>query len=526
MNDRRATPRLSSDHRLDLGAGEIAVRERAVRPARGTLGRAQLGSRVRRRPETLDGIDASFLYAEDANVMMHTIKVAELEPGAGARLDPERLRARVREVAERLPSLRRRISRVPLGVHHPRWVGVERLELDAHLEFIDLDADAEADTGGREAERRALDELIAELASTPLPRDRPLWKLYVIGGLGDARLAAVVKLHHSLGDGRAAANLLAELTRDAPGPWVAPPARGRLAPRRPSRLRMFARGLARRLGTLLRLPIDLVRSLVAAIRSRIDGGAPEAQLFAGPRTFFGARLGRRRRYRVRRYRVDEVRAIKDELDVSFNDVLVATVAGAFARTRARGHIDGPPLVFSMPFGIDDGRRGRTRGNYISNELCSLCDDVSDPRARVEAVAAATRETKRRHELLSPARLRSWAEHATRAWVWLAWRLIPTRAPAPINLIISNVAGPKQPRWLGREQIEALYSVGPLPQRTGLNITAWSYAGELRVSLLGDRSQWSEARFEQLCADLDASLSELGELARAVEGEAPQLSHAS
>ncbi|HYA67318.1 MAG TPA: WS/DGAT domain-containing protein, partial [Acidimicrobiales bacterium] len=55
---------------------------------------------------------------------------------------------------------------------------------------------------------------------------------------------------------------------------------------------------------------------------------------------------------------------------------------------------------------------------------------------------------------------------------------------PINLVISNVAGPPSRLELDGAVLESIYSVGPILEGIGLNVTAWSYAGKLHVSVLG------------------------------------------
>ncbi len=57
--------------------------------------------------------------------------------------------------------------------------------------------------------RRELDQLIGEIASTPLDRDRPLWEMYIAEGLADNRIAIIHKVHHVLADGVASANQMA-----------------------------------------------------------------------------------------------------------------------------------------------------------------------------------------------------------------------------------------------------------------------------------------------------------------------------
>jgi diacylglycerol O-acyltransferase len=52
-----------------------------------------------------------------------------------------------------------------------------------------------------------------------------------------------------------------------------------------------------------------------------------------------------------------------------------------------------------------------------------------------------------------------------------------------NVGMSNVPGPSAPLYVADFKIEALYGVGPLAAGHGLNITAWTFAGQLNVSFL-------------------------------------------
>ena len=163
--------------------------------------------------ERLSGLDASFLYAETESAHMHTLKVLVLEL-------PERARgaafAYVRRGLEQrlhvLRPLRFTLAQDPLGVGHPVWVEDPSVAARAHLEHAVLP---------RDAENGALEAAIGAFASVPLSREAPLWKLLVIEGLPDGRVALVIKIHHALADGSAAARLMSlVMGEDPPGPPV------------------------------------------------------------------------------------------------------------------------------------------------------------------------------------------------------------------------------------------------------------------------------------------------------------------
>ena len=51
---------------------------------------------------------------------------------------------------------------------------------------------------------------------------------------------------------------------------------------------------------------------------------------------------------------------------------------------------------------------------------------------------------------------------------------------------SNVPGPREPLQLAGVRLDAIYSVGPILEGVGLNLTAWSYLDRLHVAALGCR----------------------------------------
>ncbi|NVB39068.1 DUF1298 domain-containing protein [Pseudenhygromyxa sp. WMMC2535] len=468
-----------------------------------------------RRAKTLTGLDANFLYRESVGPAMHTIKVLVFEPGSSARLSWSVLRKRVLDVAQRLPPLRRRLLRVPGGLHHPRWLH-SKIEIDEHLHHIEC-------SGGMPLE--SLDKLVGLLLERRLPRDRPLWSAHVVTGLEGERAAVIVRLHHTLADGQASVALLDALSTATRGRWTPPPARTRELPTLgPSRLRLALRGLWSRLLAILSLPALIVRSALRWLRAR-RRERPAKALFSGAQTFFNGELGRARLFTHLELPLDELRAIKAGFDVSFNDALLAIVSGACATLRDAELLRGPSLTASMPMASaiddadndegDDSSRRRLLGNALANAVVDLHDDLLDRRARVAAIAQSTRAAKADNQLRGPRRLIEWSEHSSVLWQRITKRLLGWTSVPPLNLIVSNVRGPGEHVYIGRTRVDEIWSVGPLVERVGLNLTAWSYAGRVFLSLQADGSQWPHSLLHQL---RDAIVEEHRQLLRAAKAD--------
>ena len=67
-------------------------------------------------------------------------------------------------------------------------------------------------------------------------------------------------------------------------------------------------------------------------------------------------------------------------------------------------------------------------------------------------------------------------------------------------MVSNVAGPREELSLGDSRLVDLFSVGPILEGIGINVTAWSYQDRLNFSVLS---------CPDLVADLQPLVAELG-----------------
>jgi diacylglycerol O-acyltransferase len=64
-------------------------------------------------------------------------------------------------------------------------------------------------------------------------------------------------------------------------------------------------------------------------------------------------------------------------------------------------------------------------------------------------------------------------------------------PSPSNLVVSNVSGPRERIYWNGAQLAEFYSVGPLSEGIGLNLTLWSYCDRMYCALLACRDQISD-----------------------------------
>ncbi len=211
-----------------------------------------------------------------------------------------------------------------------------------------------------------------------------------------------------------------------------------------------------------------------------------------------------------------MRAVGKAHGVTVNDVVLALVSGALREwLDDRGERPARSLLAGVPVGTDTPGRSPQRlgGNRVSNLFTTLATDVDDPAERLRLISATTRESKLVQQTLGPDLLREWVEYTPPGPMSLLMRgysrgRVASLHNPPFNVVVSNVRGPGEVVTIADARLVDLFSVGPILEGIGLNVTAWSYDGRLNFSLLG-------------CPDLVADLRPIARGLAAGVGGAPR-----
>ncbi|MBZ5708359.1 WS/DGAT/MGAT family O-acyltransferase [Nannocystis pusilla] len=416
----------------------------------------------------MTGLDASFLYMESPSVSMHAVSVMLV--------DVSNMRGgyafeRVRGLFERhlVPGLRRRMVEVPWNLHHPVWIDDPDFDLSRHLRRATL-----APPG----DQRALESLVGEVLSTHMNRAHPLWEITVVEGLRGGRVALICKVHHAVIDGAAMATVLERvMSSEYDAPDITPASRASASEPIPGARRLIVDALRDRLRGLLRLPRLVAQTARAGVRLlQRTRGQGLSLPFTAPRASFNARLTPRRSFAAVDLPLADVKALKAALGCTLNDVVLGIAAAGLRRCLdRRGEVHRRPLLACIPVATGGPEDARLGGNKVSSLLVSLRTDLADPLVRLREIHALTESAKHAHDLEIGGLLEQWTEYAH---PWLARllmsRVLPRLPRPPVNLVISNLRGPTDTRYLIGASLERLYLGGPLVEQLGLNLTLWSY----------------------------------------------------
>ncbi len=429
--------------------------------------------------DRLSVVDNSFLAIEDPNSHQHVGAVMLFDTGplrhADGGVDIDRVRAYVAARLHLIPRYRQRLAPVPLGTRLV-WVDDDHFNIHYHVRHTSLP---------RPGDERQLKRLAARIVSQQLDRAKPLWEMWIVEGMEDGRFALVAKTHHCMVDGISGSDLLTVLlspTQDDAVPdaprWIPRPAPSWFALLRDEWIRRFNEPLAAFGDT----SCALTAPVILATRARETASALVETLGASMRpaspTPFNRIIGPHRRLDWTVMDLAAVKAVKDRLGGTVNDVVLATVAGALRRFFERRRINADLLDIraNVPVSLRTTAERGTFGNRIALWMTELPVSEPDPLRRLAAVRATTTRLKESKQVMGAEVLAAVSEFTSSTLLALAVQLA-TRS-RPFNLVVTNVPGPQIPLYMLGARLRECYPMVNLLVNQGLGVALFSYAGRL------------------------------------------------
>ncbi len=352
-----------------------------------------------------------------------------------------------------------------------------------------------------------------------LDRDKPLWEVWLVEGLEDDRFAVLSKTHHSLVDGISGVDIMSVLFDTSRAPAAPTAAGDRWLPRPlPSSAQLLGEALVER----ATVPGELTRTLRAIVRGprRLMESARDAAVGVGamawaglnpaPASPYNKPIGPHRRFTWVRADLSDMKAIKDELGGTVNDVVLATVAGALGKhLRRRGqNTDGLELKAMVPVSVRGDIERGDLGNKVAAMMAPLPVWCQDPVARLDLVSEQLESLKSGGQAVGAQVLTGLSGFAPPTIMGQASRLMSRQRF--FNLVVTNVPGPQFPLYLlGRRMLDPFPMV-PLASGQGVGVALLSYNGRINFGLVGDFDLlWD---LDDLALDVAESLAELADAA--------------
>ena len=323
-----------------------------------------------------------------------------------------------------------------------------------------------------------LGRLVERLHSRPLDMTRPLWEAHIIEGLEGNRFAFYFKAHHSATDGMGAVETIkAWLSTDPEG---LPPV-GAEEPLRPLSLFEKLTIIPRRAATGTVATMEVIGKVVD-----MTMGANSTVLAAlkTPRSLFNQRVTQHRRVAKQALSLDTLRAVAKANDSTVNDIVLASLGGAFRRYLLEQEaLPEASLNASVPVGFD---RDETTRNAAAGFVAPLGTATEDPRERVALINAATKRAKKDIDALSPAAAEYFSLIGLVPLALAQKSGALAKMPPIFNLTVSNVVLSKEPLYLLGARLEQMVPISFLVDGYGLNVTLIGYTDTVSLGFVGCR----------------------------------------
>ncbi|HEY6923805.1 MAG TPA: wax ester/triacylglycerol synthase family O-acyltransferase [Steroidobacteraceae bacterium] len=375
------------------------------------------------------------------------------------------------------------------------WIPATHFDLDAHVLSVSLPP---------RAGQVQLEQLVGELASTPLNPSRPLWSFHLVERYQGGS-ALIVRIHHCYADGIALIQVLLSLagTDVSGGAGSSLPrsahhvanAGGLLDTALHNGLQLLSQGTGL-LEKGLHYALHPVEATTVA-RDALGIAYEMAQLGTmaddPPTQLKNPLSGIRRVAWAAPLLLEEVKTIGRVLGCTINDVLISTLAGALGRyLEARGDpIAGVTIRATVPVNLrpDEADDADKLGNRFGLVFVDLPIGIRHPLERLYNVHAGMQTIKA-------------SVQATTTFGLLAaigYLPAPVEPPAialfsaKASLVASNLPGPKEPLQLAGAPISQILFWVPQAGSIGTGVSMLSYNGRVQFGVIADHEMVPDPR---------------------------------
>jgi len=397
------------------------------------------------------------------------------------------------------------------GLDLPNWVEDPDFDLDDHVHVAALP---------RPGSTKQLLQMVSRIHSHQLDRSRPLWECYLIEGISGRRVAIYFKVHHALLDGVATmeylvGSLLKSADEQAARAFWQPPQKKKSPEVSTGILGLLGKvsaGLVEQARTIPELSAMLAKESLKVLNlSESPAKAP----FTAPRTPLGKSISKNRKLGVKSFSLSRIKTLGKETDSTINDIVLALSAGALRDYLTEtADLPGKPMTAWVPVALKSGKEGGA-GNNVSVMVCTLATDVEDPGERLELIKSSVNAAKAQLKDRSARASDNYTQLLSGLVVLTQALGIADRVAPAANVIVSNVPGSRELRYLNGAKLVEQYPISMLIDGQALNITVTSHDDRLDFGLLACPNAVPDP--QHLADYLESALEELERTPR-VAGE--------
>ena len=366
----------------------------------------------------------------------------------------------------------------------PFWQDADAVDLSQHIYYHKLPKGKR----GRN-DRKALYDFVAKLHTPMLDRTRPLWEVHVIDGLDDGRFALYQKMHHAYADGVTMTRWTAEGMAHSASQKKLTPIwtlnHGGYAAKRKKRSQEMMQSAWSEVGGTSRrlLGIGRLTAMLLLESVKLTKNAIALPFVSSAKTPLTGQVTSGRQFTTAGVSMARVEQIRKRTRSTLNHVALTCLDGALRHYLSDQGVElTRPIIIQMPVNLrKEGEK--TAGNKIGIVLVELSPPTDDPYVRLRNIGFSLRNVRTMVDSVAPEAIESYTI-ITGLVAQIAELLKLSNSLPPMgNTLVSNVPGPKQHLYIKGAKMEEMHPISTLPPSNLLNITLFSYAGDLFFGLI-------------------------------------------
>ncbi|MBK6321520.1 MAG: DUF1298 domain-containing protein [Burkholderiales bacterium] len=360
----------------------------------------------------------------------------------------------------------------------PHWRATDHVDLNQHVFFHTMPKG--------ENDRKALYALVCKLHTPMLDRSRPLWEVHVIDGLPDGQFALYQKMHHAYADGITMARWTAECYSNSPSDVELTPVWTQKHGGHGSRAKQELLDLTWKevTGNTRRfLGIGRLAAMLFLESIKLTKNAIALPFVSSAKTPLTGQVTSGRQFATAGVSMDRVNAIRTRTRSTLNHIALTCLDGALRRFLVDQGVElRRPITIQMPVNLrKEGEK--TAGNKIGIIQVELSPPTDDPYVRLRNIGYSLRNVRTMVDSVAPEAIESYTI-ITGLVAQIAEMLkLSNKMPPMGNTLVSNVPGPKEHLYIRGARMEEMHPISTLPPSNLLNITLFSYAGDLFFGLI-------------------------------------------
>ena len=360
----------------------------------------------------------------------------------------------------------------------PHWRATDHVDLNQHVFFHTMPKG--------ENDRKALYALVCKLHTPMLDRSRPLWEVHVIDGLPDGQFALYQKMHHAYADGITMARWTAECYSNSPSDVELTPVWTQKHGGHGSRAKQELLDLTWKevTGNPRRfLGIGRLAAMLFLESIKLTKNAIALPFVSSAKTPLTGQVTSGRQFATAGVSMNRVNAIRTRTRSTLNHIALTCLDGALRRYLVDQGVElRRPITIQMPVNLrKEGEK--TAGNKIGIIQVELSPPTDDPYVRLRNIGYSLRNVRTMVDSGAPEAIESYTI-ITGLVAQIAEMLkLSNKMPPMGNTLVSNVPGPKEHLYIRGARMEEMHPISTLPPSNLLNITLFSYAGDLFFGLI-------------------------------------------